>query len=190
MASLAPRSSSRPARVPEPVVMPPYALRRLLAQIFSPTLLSVLPYLLPRVPRSVKVTVALLLLANIKSFPLGTWADGDGDQPLPLNRRCGLLGSCSLCSSPVPFFVAPIHQYGTRASFGPQSQRAHAHARACTRSCLGSPLVGPRRRSAHRISASMRSRWEGISLRTRLSALSAPGSMIASELRSEVRGRC
>ena len=57
-------------RIPDPKVIPPYYIRRILSQLFSPVMLQILPQLLPRIPPWIKTVLISLVLINIKSFPL------------------------------------------------------------------------------------------------------------------------
>lgn len=58
-------------KVLEPEVIPPYYVRRLLRSLLSPAILEMLPSLvIDSIPSWFKYFVVVLLLANIKSFPL------------------------------------------------------------------------------------------------------------------------
>lgn len=63
-------SSAKQIRVRAPDVIPPYAVRNALSQLFSPAILQILPHLLPEVPKWIKVLFWTLIVTNIKSFPL------------------------------------------------------------------------------------------------------------------------
>ncbi|CAO1628205.1 unnamed protein product [Sympodiomycopsis kandeliae] len=63
-------NAGRAVRVPEPKVFPPRSIRHLLNLLFSRQFLSVLPHFLPRLPTWLTNSLLVLIVLNIKSFPL------------------------------------------------------------------------------------------------------------------------
>lgn len=63
--------STKKLRIPDPEVIPPYYVRRVLRSFLSPAMLEMLPSLVvDSIPSWLKYLIVVLLLANIKSFPL------------------------------------------------------------------------------------------------------------------------
>lgn len=69
--SIVSAEAARATRVREPEVFPPYFVRRLLSQLLSPGIFkALLPTMVPEVPAWLKTLFWVLIVTNIRSFPL------------------------------------------------------------------------------------------------------------------------